>query len=315
MAAFDDLPADQKAVLQLVLRQGRTYDEIAGLLKISGDAVRERALTALDALGPVDVAGLPAAAQDDVGDYLLGQQGASSRAATRSLLEASGPARAWGRAVAAELRAGGIAGGDALPEIPADEAEIDEAFGALKARHHARAEQQRSSRLGGWLVVIAIAIVATGLILYAAGAFDGKDEDDSSAASTTTTATTSTTSNGARYEQQVNLKPPSSSVHRQALGVVAVVVQDGQRLIAVQAKGLPTSNHYVLWLRNGTTAKKLGFFKQQTSSGASKGLLFAQLLAPADLADYRQMLITHETGNSPAQPGTIELQGAINQKQ
>ena len=30
MARFDDLPADQKAVLQLVLRQGRTYGEIAG---------------------------------------------------------------------------------------------------------------------------------------------------------------------------------------------------------------------------------------------------------------------------------------------
>ena len=52
MARFDDLPADQKAVLQLVLRQGRTYAEIAGLLKISTEAVRDRALTALDAIGP-----------------------------------------------------------------------------------------------------------------------------------------------------------------------------------------------------------------------------------------------------------------------
>jgi hypothetical protein len=84
MARFDDLPADQKAVLQLVLRQGRTYEEIAALLKISPDAVRDRALTALDALGPRDLAGLDEDRQDEVGDYLLGQQGASARAASRS---------------------------------------------------------------------------------------------------------------------------------------------------------------------------------------------------------------------------------------
>src|SRR3954466_4596495 len=87
MARFDALPADQKAVLQLVLRQGRTYDEIAGLLKISPEAVRDRALTALDAIGPDEVAGLDGDEQDRIGDYLLGQQGASARAATRQDLE------------------------------------------------------------------------------------------------------------------------------------------------------------------------------------------------------------------------------------
>src|SRR3978361_2286262 len=90
MARFDDLPADQKAVLQLVLRQGRTYEEIAGLLKISPEAVRDRAVTALDALGPADAPGLEADRQDDVGDYLLGQQSASARAATREHLAESG---------------------------------------------------------------------------------------------------------------------------------------------------------------------------------------------------------------------------------
>ena len=67
MARFDDLPADQKAVLQLVLRQGRTYGEIAGLLKISTEAVRDRALTALDAVGPT---GLPDL--DDAGVWARG---------------------------------------------------------------------------------------------------------------------------------------------------------------------------------------------------------------------------------------------------
>ena len=44
MATLDSLPADQRAVLQLVLRRGRSYDEIARLLSIDRAAVRERAL-------------------------------------------------------------------------------------------------------------------------------------------------------------------------------------------------------------------------------------------------------------------------------
>ena len=71
MARFDDIPADQKAVLQLVLRQGRTYAEIATPLKISDAAVQNRALTALDALGPSGLEGLDDDQQDDIGDYLL----------------------------------------------------------------------------------------------------------------------------------------------------------------------------------------------------------------------------------------------------
>src|SRR5690349_863366 len=101
MARFGDLPADQKAVLQLVLRQGRTYAEIATLLKISDAAVQNRALTALDAIGPSDLDGFDEERQDEVGDYLLGQQAASERAATRGYLEANQSARVWARAVAA----------------------------------------------------------------------------------------------------------------------------------------------------------------------------------------------------------------------
>jgi hypothetical protein len=60
MASLDSLPADQRAVLQLVLQRGRTYDDIAKLLSIDRTAVRQRALAALDALGPGGRAGLGA---------------------------------------------------------------------------------------------------------------------------------------------------------------------------------------------------------------------------------------------------------------
>jgi DNA-directed RNA polymerase specialized sigma24 family protein len=43
MASIDDLPPDQRAVLELVLRRGRSYDEIAQLLSIDHAGVRQRA--------------------------------------------------------------------------------------------------------------------------------------------------------------------------------------------------------------------------------------------------------------------------------
>ena len=71
MSALEDLPADQRAVLTLVLTRGRSYDEIASMLAIDRSAVRDRALAALEALGPDTELTRPQRAQ--LTDYLLGQ--------------------------------------------------------------------------------------------------------------------------------------------------------------------------------------------------------------------------------------------------
>jgi hypothetical protein len=312
MARFDELPADQKAVLQLVLRQGRTYAEIGGLLKISDAAVQNRALTALDAIGPSGLEGLDEERQDEIGDYLLGQQSASERAATRSHLEASQSARDWARAVASELRAGGAAGDDALPEIPADPAEVDEAFDALHARRRARADQARSSRLGGILIIVAVLLVIAGGVLVLTNVIGGDDDngsDNAAAVSTNadTTATTSTTS--ATVEKQFNLTPPGGG--KKPLGVANLVSQNGQRALAVVGQDLPASGHYVLWVRNGSKVKFLGFFPVVTGKGTNKGRLQGLVAAPTDLASYNEMLVTRESSSSPKTPTTIILKGPL----
>jgi hypothetical protein len=307
MARFDDLPADQKAVLQLVLRQGRTYGEIAGLLKISEAAVQNRALTALDAIGPAN-AELDDDRQDEIGDYLLGQQSASERAATRELLEEDQPGRDWARGVATELRTAGVAGDDTLPEIPTDPAEVDEAFDALHARRAARADQARSSRLGGILIIVAVLLVVVGGVLVLTGVIGGSD-DDSASKSAATQTQTSTAATTASVEQQINLTPPSGA--KKPLGVANVVSQDGQRALAVVGQDLPASGHYVLWVRNGSKSKFLGFFPPVTGSGANKGRLQGLVAAPSDLASYQEMLVTREASSTPKQPTTIILKGSI----
>lgn len=50
MSRLDDLPPDQRAVLSLLVRQGKSHAEIADMLGIPQQAVRERAAAALDAL-------------------------------------------------------------------------------------------------------------------------------------------------------------------------------------------------------------------------------------------------------------------------
>jgi hypothetical protein len=115
MSAVENLPGDQRAVLQLVLSRGRSYGEIARLLSINPDAVRERALAALDALGPQTKVDQPSRAQ--ISDYLLGQLPEGEIDGVRDRLAESAGERAWARVVSSEL---GSLAPDGLPEIPVE---------------------------------------------------------------------------------------------------------------------------------------------------------------------------------------------------
>jgi hypothetical protein len=266
MATLDDLRADQRAVLQLVLQQGRSYEEIADLLRIEPRAVRERARSALDALGPEDAGDLDLADQDEVADHLLGQQSASRRADTRALLESSAPARAWARVVSAQLRP---LAGDDLPEVPeegraaaapappapaaaataadpapgASTAAGDPASrpagatGAVRVRDDRRERARRSSRTGGVVLLGALGLLLVGVVLFALGVFDG-DDDPAPAAATTPppTTTTGAAAGDPRIVAQVDMRRgPAGDGAR---GVLFVAEQGGQRVLAISADGL-----------------------------------------------------------------------------
>jgi Sigma-70, region 4 len=310
MARIDDLPADQRAALQLLLKQGRSYDEIAQLLRIDESAVRERARAALDHLGPDDVEDLTLEQQDEIADYLLGQQSASRRAATRELLETSAPGRAWARVVAGELRP---LAGDDLPEIPAEAAEVDEAFDALQARTTHRERTQRSSRVGGAILLAGLAIGLVVAILAIAGVFSGDDGDDDGGG-TRTTATTSTQAQP-QVEAQINLTPPEGQ-GGDAAAVAQIARQGDQRAVALVAQGLQQASEnrfYAIWLYTSPTrAKFLGFPNPQPTSNGRMETGFA---LPNDANQYRELVVTRETQEEPKQPGTIVLRGALRQQQ
>jgi hypothetical protein len=116
MSSLDNLPGDQRAVLEMVLKRGRSYDDIARLLSLERAAVRERAQIALDAIGPhTDV---PPEHQHQIADYLLGQLPDAEAAEVRDILADSPTDRAWARVVASELAP--LTDGKPLPEIPVE---------------------------------------------------------------------------------------------------------------------------------------------------------------------------------------------------
>jgi len=299
MARVDQLPADQKAVLQLLLKQGKSYDDLAAMLRLDGTGVRDRALDALDSLGPDDTAGLAPERQDDLSDFLLGQQSASQRAATRAFLEGSAAGRAWARVVAGELRP---LAGDALPDIPAEGAEVDEAFGALSARKAAREDRAKSSRLGGFLVLGGLGIaLAVGLVLL----LGGGDDDDKSPDRPATTAA-QTTGTTPTVDAQINLT--SAIQGSKALGVAQVLSQGGQRALAVTGQALQPSARYVVWLYNSpSNAQFLGFAPPVQKDGRLSGL--APL--PEDASKFKQLVVTKEKIDRPTKPGTIVLRGEL----
>ena len=307
MTPIDALPPDQRAVLSLLLRQDKSYDEVARLLRMDPEAVRDRAVAAVAALGPHDL-DLPDDRRAEIADYLLRQQPASERAETRRFLKESPAGRAWARPVASELRL--IAGGR-LPDVPAEDAEVEEAFEALQQRSAARETQRRSSRRGGYVLLAAVAAIVAAVIVLlvnSGGSSSNKDNGTVNPPATTTTGASGST-NTPHIDAQINLAP--TDPHSKALAVANVISQGSQRAFALQAQGLAATSGfaYAVWLYNSPTdSLALGFAPAVKADGRMQ----AVGALPANAAHYTQLILTKETTARPAHPGTIILSGTLN---
>ncbi|HEX5898824.1 MAG TPA: anti-sigma factor [Solirubrobacteraceae bacterium] len=313
MSRLDTLPADQKSVLQLLLRQGKGYDDLSELLRLDTSEVRSRAYDALDTLGP-GAGGLPAERRREIGDWLLGQQSPDEAVATRAFVDGSTAGRTWAHGVARELEP---LAGDRLPDLPAEGAVTDapapEPDAAPEATPFAPAPttSPRVSRrggallIGGVLVAIAAAVV---LVIVLTGANDNKtDSTGTQAANTTSTAAQP------QVRAQINLTPPKNGPAKKALAIVQIVDVSGQTAINAVSQGLPTSNQkaaYGIWAYTSPSQAKLvgGFDKKD-----DKGHLVYQGAVPKDvnIAGFKELLVTLETTGNPTRPGTIYLRGAI----
>jgi hypothetical protein len=334
MGSLDSLPADQRAVLQLVLQRGRSYDDIAKLLSIDRAAVRQRALGALDALGPET--GVPAESRALITDYLLGQLPPSVSQTTRDRLAESPADRAWARVVASELTP--MATGP-LPEIPVEATRSEPvAAPAAVAAHDDDGDdvasrsglpsggpppERRSSRRGGALVLglaaLAVVVAVVLIIVLSGGSSNKPSTQASTTPPTTTTAagstgtstsgsTTSTTAT--KVIGQINLTPPESS--SKAAGIAEILQQGKTKGIAIVAQGVPPNTKhdaYAVWLYNSAAdSQLLGFVNPGVGTN---GRLSTAGALPTGAGRFKELVVTLETQAKPKQPGTIVLQGQL----
>ena len=348
MASLDSLPADQRAVLSLVLGRGRSYDEIARLLSIDPAAVRERALAASDSLGPQTR--VPAERRALITDYLLGQLPAGVAEETRVRLAESASERGWARVLSSELAP--LASGR-LPDISLERSAARLAAPAADASSQAPvaappprlepepepkrdddqfgpkpAKGRRTSRRGGVLLLggavialIAVLVVLVVVVLGSGGSTSHQSSHTSSVASasstnpktTATTTTASTSSGSAQVVAQINLAPPPNSASK-AAGIAEVLKEGATDGIAIVAQKVAPNttqpaNAYAVWLYNSPTdAHILGFVNPGVSS---TGRLSTAGGLPSNAAHFQQLIVTLETQASPKTPGTIILQGAL----
>jgi hypothetical protein len=322
MSRLDALPADQRSVLQLLLKQGKGYDDLSGLLHLDSSEVRSRAHDALDSLGP-GAQGLPGERRHAISDWLLGQQGPHEATATRAFVESDAAGRAWAAAVAEQLRP---LAADRLPQLPVDgvgAASGSSDPGATSAAApgtgapHAAAPAgdvpfapaptaPRVSRRGGAILIAAVvaAIVAVVLVLVLSG---GGDKPKAAADTTTTTSTQP------KLTAEAKLIPPKGAPVRKAAAIVQVIESNGQNVVNAVAQGLPPTSRalYGIWAYTSPSETRLigGFDKPD-----DKGRFIYQGALPQDITDvtrYKEILVTRETSGNPTKPGTIYLRGPM----
>ena len=348
MAPLDSLPADQRAVLSLVLERGKSYDEIARMLSIDRTSVRERALAAFDALGPqTQISDLRRAL---ITDYLLGQLPPAVADETRDRLADNPSERAWARVLASELTP---LSSEPLPEIPTagspapvpsspaaqnGEPEVPVALPPAPPPAPATADtaaaatalgspppgpsEPRSSRLGGIILlaggaIVVIAVVLV-IVLNSGGSSSGHSSSADASVSTTTSTTaasgsaTTTASTTPSVVAQINLKPPTGGGN--AVGIAEVLQEGSKKGIAIVAQHMTPNSHkppnaYAVWIYNSASdAKLLGF----VNPGVGKnGRLSTAGGLPSNAAHFHKLIITLETKANPKAPGAIVLSGAL----
>ncbi len=116
MATFDQLPAEQRAIIELVVTRGRTYDALADVLQVSSARVRELAVDALVELSPVTGDRVDPQWRSQIADYVLGQQSGAESTATQAHLRRSESSRTWALSLLDSLET--LFGNGDRPTIP-----------------------------------------------------------------------------------------------------------------------------------------------------------------------------------------------------
>jgi hypothetical protein len=281
MATFDQLSAEQRAIVELVLQQGKTYDELSGMLGMPEARVRELARGALVELAPVSVRAVEEDWRGQLADYVLGQQGGPEAAATKGHLRRSEAARSWTRSLVDSLDQ--LYRNGSMPVVPEGERGRRAASAkrptATGLAAPADPKVKRRRLLAGAGALAALALVA--VLVWPVGVLTGDDAEPEPAAQQ---GTPDGSGSGQNASEQGSGAPA---------GIAIVVEQNGRRQLLVQAARLEPSGQreaYEVWLYNDRgDAKTLG---GQVTDRQGNYQAIGNL--PADFRQYRSIDVSRE---------------------
>lgn len=257
MATLDQLTAEQRAIIELVLQRGKSYEELAEMLGMADSRVQELARAALVTLSPVSAESVDEEWRGGLADYVLGQQSGPESTATRGHLRRSEQARTWTRSLLDSLDrlyqndlptipdAGG--GGREHAQRPAREERPERASLSPEAE-----EAVRQRRLVGGAGAAGVAVLLI-VLVWPIGLLTGGDDKGSSSSGKTQSAAQQTSVVG-----QVEMKPVGGA---KGQGAAVVASRGGQLQLVVQAQLTATKakEAYEVWLYNSQgDAKSLG---------------------------------------------------------
>jgi hypothetical protein len=297
MATFDQLSPEKRAIVELVLQQGKTYPELADMLGMPELRVRELARDALVELAPVSVRGVEDDWRGQLADYVLGQQSGPEATATKGHLRRSEAARSWARSLLDSLEQ--LYANGSVPAIPEGERGRAKRPAAVAARTApAGPGLKRSPRgagllgmlggaAGGIALAAAVAVLLLALLVWPIGLLTGDDDTNTSGNSGDNKPAAQT---GNQNQQAATGEPA---------GIAIVVDQGGKKQLLVQAARLAPSGQnegYYVWLYNSPSdARSLG--GQVTDQQGSYQAIGA---FPADYAKYKFIDVTRQpVGNDP----------------
>jgi hypothetical protein len=331
MANFDQLPAQQKAIIELVLRRGKTYEDLADMLGMPEARVRDLAREALSELSPRSAGRVDEDWRGQVADYILGQQSGPESNATKGHMKRSEAARAWAyslldalddlyengdQPVIPDADAGGrrrSSGRQAAPATAAaksgakkpkrervdedeDEEDDDRPRSALSPEAGRVVRRRRIiAAAAGVLALIATLLV---VFVWSPWSDDGKKKKTSSSQQAS-----------ARIVKRVVLQPTDKS-DRTSAGI-AVIGEQGGKLSLIVTAQLPKNKKteaYEVWLYNNKKdAVSLG--AQQTDAS---GIYQGAGPLPNDYEKYKYFDISREKiDRNPAHSGISVLRGEI----
>ncbi|HEY6780075.1 MAG TPA: anti-sigma factor [Thermoleophilaceae bacterium] len=294
MATFDQLSAEQRAIIELVLRQGKSYAELSDMLGMPEDRVRELAHQSLAQLAPVTARAVEEDWRGQLVDYVLGQQSGPQLTATRGHLRRSEAARAWMRSLLDSLDFL-YPDGD-LPQIPDSggnrrerTARTPRAQGPLSPEAQA-AVLRRRILAGAGIAALLLFVV----LVWPIGVLTGDDSSDGDS-------------------QQASSDTQAAASTSKAAGVAVVALQDGKYRIVLTAARLPAlkkDQAYEVWLYNSQgDAKSLGAQVLDTNGGFSGQ---SAVLPRATIEKYHFVDVSREpVDNDTAHSGDSVLRGRL----